>query len=512
MISLYKKVLFIVLFILFSIVIFWYLSPRKVKADSFSLYSTKCYGGFKNADNAIGPPDVLKYKVSDFNVINSAYLSGSNQAEIVCSNFDGEILDNVVPKSITLKFSWALTYNGDLNMGVSKLEDQKESNPESLESSSTQALDNNISASSSVEENIPAISDSPNDIILSNTQENSEPSKVNDEKNIVSFLGNFIKIAFAEESTTSIDMNTQEQNLDLSLSSDILDSPSTTPSEYIDANIVLDSDSSTNSSSSSSSIQDIGASSTLSSNNENDPHGVVEVLYSYNGSDLKSLGYVESDEFENAKFEIPLPENNSWDSISKLQIYVKSVPAIDGVSPTIYVDSVILDVDFDYLNSDNHPYPTKDRGDEFIGSINYENYSAFLVKRPIFTKRLINQFSSSTDNSLLSSTTPNIFKTKSELWISDNNSTTTDKWMFVSDDKITEDTKVFFRYGKLFWLDGTSTVWIFNPKAQSYDSVSIESDGPTRYIFDDEAGGKNVMLISQPGNIVAFEEYIEPQK
>jgi hypothetical protein len=79
---------------------------------------------------------------------------------------------------------------------------------------------------------------------------------------------------------------------------------------------------------------------------ETTPYGIVEFLYTLDGLEWKSLGFVERHELNSKYFEIPVEEASDWEDISKIQIGVQSVPVVDGVVPVMYLDSVWLEVGY----------------------------------------------------------------------------------------------------------------------------------------------------------------------
>jgi hypothetical protein len=78
------------------------------------------------------------------------------------------------------------------------------------------------------------------------------------------------------------------------------------------------------------------------------PRGLVEVLYTLDGAEWKSLGFVEKENFGDASFEIPIEEAAAWEDISRIQIGVQSVPAID-TTRIIYLDSVWIEVEYEHV-------------------------------------------------------------------------------------------------------------------------------------------------------------------
>jgi hypothetical protein len=69
-----------------------------------------------------------------------------------------------------------------------------------------------------------------------------------------------------------------------------------------------------------------------------------EVEYTLDGATWTTLGGVALEELQSTQFEIPIPENASWDDLSKLQIHVKRVSNVDK-APTVFLDGMTLEVE-----------------------------------------------------------------------------------------------------------------------------------------------------------------------
>ncbi len=517
--SLHIKIIMMAVFVLviFCSLLIWK-KPKEAKADSISLYANECDGGFENAGNATGSPDVSDNQVSSFSLKNSAVLNSGTQAELHCRSFKNEETAGIVPKKITARFSWIATYADVVNNG--EIETPSiDSGPVLIEEGETQisttstATDTplikeeakevvpNDSASESTEE-VKDVEEKVQDINLQieevKVEESAAPAPATPEP--ISFLNYIAKIAFAEEvATTTVQEDTLTEIVVPTFTVDVI--ASTT--ENILLPIVEDNIATT----SSSTITESSSTEPITEKIE-EPYGVLEVLWTEDGTTLNRLGFVEIDKFDKTSFDIPLPKEGTWDSIEKIQIFIRSVQSIDNKSPIIYVDSVWLDVEYNSLESELHPYPSEDRGDVFIGGVNYENYTGYLVARPGL--KLLASSTLIKINDTGTTTSSTTFQA-AEIWILDNSSDSQNKWIFVSDSKkINTESKVYFRYGYLFWLEGTSTLWVFNPKSQAYDSISLETDISTQYIFKDEAGEQKVMIISPYDNLVSFEDYIPP--
>ena len=77
------------------------------KAEIYKFYPTSCLGGWQNASNAQGVPDLDENAPpSSFNKNNSAYISNAI-SQIYCGNFERNSSDsNLQIKRAYLTFSW----------------------------------------------------------------------------------------------------------------------------------------------------------------------------------------------------------------------------------------------------------------------------------------------------------------------------------------------------------------------------------------------------------------------
>lgn len=69
-----------------------------------------------------------------------------------------------------------------------------------------------------------------------------------------------------------------------------------------------------------------------------------EVEYTLDGITWTPLGGVALEELKATQFGIPIPENASWDDLSKLQIHIKRVENVDN-APTVFLDGITLEVE-----------------------------------------------------------------------------------------------------------------------------------------------------------------------
>ena len=131
-----------------SLVLFLHYSTATIT----NLYPANCLGGWENPQNAQGEPDIGENpSPTDFTGDNSAVLRGA-AAQIFCSNFQGEVPENSVPKKIHLKLSWFI---GERELpGFSGTQNQESSQAETITAtdnfaSSTDAITQVIDADES---------------------------------------------------------------------------------------------------------------------------------------------------------------------------------------------------------------------------------------------------------------------------------------------------------------------------------------------------------------------------
>ncbi len=370
-----------------------------VKANTYNLYSTSCLGGWENTNLAVGKPDVSPESPL-YNEGNSARLSGNAHAQIYCGGFYGDVIENTVPKKISVKFSWAVEYP---NFGVNNSDSSTEEVYSSDIISEDQTESETLKTSEPQEKDLEMSLVEGDSLDIGEVQGESIESY--DEDEIVSGTEDFSK---SEESQNEIvEVKDDESTLDsdnggTSLPSDIEENLAVPPEQsesvsgtelqpesdvasdpiskkdfmpwYITmfasiANAQGVEEENTNTQESTDFEESSGVIIELEDNAENDannniatstnnsvdntakfldaPSGLVEVFYTLDGIDWKSMGYVGSDEFQGKYFEIPIEEASSWEDISKIQISVQSTSIIDVRIPTLYLDSIWIEVDYE---------------------------------------------------------------------------------------------------------------------------------------------------------------------
>jgi hypothetical protein len=273
-----------------------------VRAEAYHLYAATCLGGWENTHLAAGAPEIgARGEAPVFTEENSARLNANTPSQIYCGEFSGDILENTIPKKILVKFSWAAEYP------ATPAQDTGTSTAEIIEAGAATSTEENVenTAEQSVaEEPAPLENPSfPTGSALSGAQES------------------------ASEAETA-DNGPQE-----TIQEPAPEAPITPESE--------------------SNVPPAEATDTVATAPVR-PDGLLEVLYTLDSVEWKSLGLVAKDEFGSKYFEIPISEASKWEDISKIQIGIQSVPVIDSIAPIIYLDAVWLEVE--YQRQEEEPY------------------------------------------------------------------------------------------------------------------------------------------------------------
>ncbi len=85
----------------------------------------------------------------------------------------------------------------------------------------------------------------------------------------------------------------------------------------------------------------------------------LEVFYTFDGTTWKSLGELNEISMKYRTFEIPVDASTSWNDMSQLQIKIESKKQLDD-TPTIYLDSIKVDVIYERTLTSLHPDFSRD--------------------------------------------------------------------------------------------------------------------------------------------------------
>lgn len=362
-----RSVHFYIAFVFVLIVSVVSFSVVPARANSFVLYASTCLGGWENTNRAAGSPQTHENGFAQPTQENSARLDTHIHAQIYCGGFSGDILEDTVPKKILVHFSWVVEYP---TPGYVDVPMQEVSSDEAAEASHEGASD---VETISPEELLSIPIEAPLEGYTENSgngaetyQENTtvEPSVGNTDDTMssqesilepalevptapvdepVSFLRWVVAIAHAQEIASD---NLAEQVVE----SQTEDTPQTI--QPIEADepenqtvVVEETD-----------TEDSPADHVVPVSTAEDPpapYGLVEVLYTLDGMQWKSLGFVAEDAFNTSSFEIPIEEVSDWEDISNIQVAVQSVPVVDVVAPSIYLDALWIEAEYDFLSDQN---------------------------------------------------------------------------------------------------------------------------------------------------------------
>lgn len=311
--------IFVSAFSLFAVVLLLQYVTR-ANAQISSFYPTSCLGGWQNVERAIGFSDASTDDASSYNDENSASVFNS-VAEIFCGGFHGEIPEDTFHKNIILKFSWAAEppaldelINETTNESTVEIpeeigEEVEETLGETTVEEETQDTLESENTGEELEESEPVSEvetlPEPEVEIIPETQ-TEEP---------VSFIyKSFFSIAHAEEIT-------EEEIVE-----------ETIPAEEGKIDVVSNT--------------------------------VLEVRYTLDGNEWKSLGYV-SEINNDIQFELPIEEFETIADLERLQIAVRTLSTFD-VTPKIYLDAMWLDVEYGEILSETEE---EELTEEILGQV-----------------------------------------------------------------------------------------------------------------------------------------------
>lgn len=362
-----RSVHFYIAFVFVLIVSVVSFSVVPARANSFVLYASTCLGGWENTNRAAGSPQTHENGFAQPTQENSARVDTHIHAQIYCGGFSGDILDDTVPKKILVHFSWVVEYPTpgyvDVPMQDVPSGEAEEASHEGASDAETISPEESLSipievplegytensgnGAETYQENTtvePSV-DNTDDTVFS--QESiSEPAPevptapVDDS---VSFLRWVVAIAHAQEiaSDDLVEQVIESQTEDTPQIIQPIEA-----AEPENQTVVVEETDTEDSS-----THDIMPVSTAE--DPPVPYGLVEVLYTLDGVQWKSLGFVAEDAFNTSSFEIPIEEVSDWEDISNIQVAVQSVPVVDVVAPSIYLDALWIEAEYDFLSDQN---------------------------------------------------------------------------------------------------------------------------------------------------------------
>lgn len=298
-------------------------------AQVTSFYATSCLGGWSNTDKVIGEPNVKDGDASLYTDENSASVFNSI-AQIYCGGFKGEIPEDALEKRVVLRFSWALE------------------NKEAVLATTTEEIIPPVAPTSSDETLIPVENVIPEDGVPDTSEATVEPTSSSSENQTpevapitqeqevppapeptapsaleslletLPVFGMFsTSVAHAQETEVPIEVQTDNTSMEtLVTPTSTTTVASTTPEEVVPS----------------------FTQPTIPSD------AILEVLYTLNGSDWHSLGYVSSVR-NDVSFELPADLFTTLADLDRVQIAVRTLATFD-MQPKVYLDSMWLDVEY----------------------------------------------------------------------------------------------------------------------------------------------------------------------
>ena len=346
----------------FALMIFILSVSFNTKANLINFYPTNCLGSWENPTYAQGTPDVKSDdKKTDYSPENSAVLNNSS-GELFCGNFTGDIPKDTLPKKFIVRFSIHASSEGlitsdptqdifpEVTPNVEVITDTEVTSDKKKETKETSTEikeeDKSEKEKEVVPEIIPEVTPEPDSdsTIQTDPEPVSEPEVTPPapevvESPVVSFLKGFMSNVFAEE---IIPENITEEVQEVKI--EVL--PETKKEEKIDEikkeektetpspDVIIDEIKEISHEARKVNEEAIAEAST----------DYLEVFYTLDGTEWKSLGKIDSRNIGNPYFEIPL-ERVTWEDLSKIQISVKSLYSIDKI-PLFYLDSMWIETEY----------------------------------------------------------------------------------------------------------------------------------------------------------------------
>ncbi|MBI3638290.1 hypothetical protein HY227_00925 [Candidatus Wolfebacteria bacterium] len=438
------RLIYILSAVVFSFGIFGYFFIGR--ADIVDFYPSSCLGGWENPQNAQGKPD-LSENASDaeFNESNSAVLRNVI-SQIFCGSFKGDILENSTPSKISLKLRLAAKTEG-IKTIIPLIETTSSPPiilPETPAASSSENIDS-ASSTSFIEKSFLS------KIISSVFAEEINPESTNSTTQAISEPINAPVQASPTETSTPVEVLPAAESTTPSI-----DNQNSAPSEtsiIINKEPINQPENSLTTQNSTSTTETSSSTPTtteeiipISATNAPDPF--LEIFYSLDGSNWKSLGGINSENWKNLNFDIPI---SSWDEIRNLQINIRSLSPVDLI-PVVYIDGMLLEVEYKTSLFPEFPDP---------------------LPQPDFSKDVIIYEKQSDGVRAVKIERPN--NQNPEIWFSI--STSTDQsskdisWGKVNADEIIDyDSPIDLKFDTIFWMNKENrAIWSFNINTGGYN-------------------------------------------
>lgn len=359
-IFIFKNTLYRSLFtVSLSLIIIVVFIAVKSHAEVAVFYPKTCLGGWENVANAQGKPNLDKNtKIEDFTKENSAVLVGLS--EIYCGGFEGELPKDGDPKKLTLTFSWSVD-NGTVvhnNASNIKIEGDAVEPEQSVEENNSsqepvKVEDPAPTENTDTSSDLPSVEQPPAVVPDENTPISSDvqpaPTSESEESAPQSFLFDaFFKKVHAQEESPSSDAPTvpsQEITDPVFPTVELPQQDPSVPQETLDPTANKNDKEQDVSKTEDVPIvnNDISPENTETPTQEEKKSDLfMDVEYTIDGVEWKSLGTVGYSEWGRVSFNIPVTE---WSDIEKLQIKLQPLQTID-TAPVVYVDGMTVEVNY----------------------------------------------------------------------------------------------------------------------------------------------------------------------
>lgn len=334
------------------------ISSTTSKATLAYFYPTSCLGGWEYPANAEGEPSLpVDAKRSEYNEDNSARLRGNS--EIYCGSFEGQIPETAQATNFKVAFHISIDDGSveHIKEEAKKIIDGEDLN---MDSSDTDAESPNLEESAVDGESVEDNSDSQNDLssqvedtsvggeeTVDESQSNEpepEPEQTESPSSeSVGIFKLFTQTVFAEGE------DAPQSSEEVQVSNDV-----EIQSEETESSVIEDNVESTDVAEEDTELVESENNDTLSQeadvnpDTENDTassvpaDAVLEAFYSLDGADWISFGYIRMNDWEEARYDIPLSE---WNDLSVVQVKLEPLSSFDQ-SPVVYLDSVVIEVEY----------------------------------------------------------------------------------------------------------------------------------------------------------------------
>jgi len=317
---------------------------RRTRAET-QLYPQTCLGGWDNVAQAEGVPSLDGSDYSAYDDSNSASVSNA-LSQIYCGDFEGDIPSDTEPVKVTLTLSWAVRHTQPPTVITG--DSFASSTSDILES--TTSADELIIVSTSTpptEDTAPAAQPPSSDAAPDTT---TTPGATAPDSNSISAPDSTPAPSDTPDNAPQIPDTAPAPAPDTAPADPATPAPSgdsqsfapqlmrvfgafAPPRAYAQTEQPA--------SASSSAGDELGTSTPDEA--QNAPDGIVEVLYTLDGTTWNSIAVVPASAFSSTSFDIPTSDIHTWDDLSKLQIEIRTISSVDPAT-TIYLDGMHIDV------------------------------------------------------------------------------------------------------------------------------------------------------------------------